>query len=58
MVSYVHGLDALEKSMRFNQTFLNWLVKNHGKDSKKWIDLKIKIKTVETMGNLNTIPDI
>ncbi len=58
MVAFSQGVETIEKSMRFNQTFLNWLIREKGKDSKKWIGLVIKIKTVETMGNLNTIPDI
>lgn len=55
-VRITNGTESHEKLMNFNKPFINYLVKNHGKDSAKWIGVEVPITTKTIKGNLAIIP--
>lgn len=56
-VKYAKGLETHEKPMRFNQIFINWLIKkSESKDSQKWIGMKPEITTKVIKGNNAIVP--
>ena len=56
-IEFIDGLETITKEMRFNQTFLNHIIKTvDSKDSKKWLNTVWNVKYVEIMGHLATVP--
>jgi len=52
-----HGIVTLEKTMRFNQTCINWLItKTKSKDSTKWLDIEMPFIVEKVKGNLAVMP--
>lgn len=56
-VEYKDGLATIEKTMRFNQSMINWLIKkSEATDSKKWIGMEVPVKIENIKGNDAIVP--
>jgi hypothetical protein len=55
-VKVTNGKESHDKTMSFNQPFINFLVGKYGKDSKSWIGKKIEITTKTIKNNLAIVP--